>query len=92
MSDIFCFGNMYERLKYIKNNKVEFEKASDIINSAYLILEQTIETKNNSMYLKKTKKLLYEIDDIYLSSFNACLEDMIECSPSQFKEATQKIL
>lgn len=92
MSDIFCFDNMYEHLKYIKNNEVDFENASDMINLAYLILEQTIETKDNSIYLKKTRELLSEIDDSYISSFNCGLEDLVECSPSQFKKILQKAL
>lgn len=78
MSDISLFECIYEQLKSVKNNKFEFEKASSIINTAYIMLEKAIETTDNSIYLKKTREILNEIDDMYLSSFSCGLEDSLD--------------
>jgi hypothetical protein len=78
MSDISLIECIYNQLKSIRNNKMSFEKASSIINTAYIVLEKAIETQDNSMYLKKTRKILGEIDDIYLSPMNEGLEDAID--------------
>jgi len=76
MSDISFLLEVYGELKSIKSEDVCSEKANIIVNKAYTALEEIMETKENTTYLKKTRELLNEVDNLYLSRF--CLDEGLE--------------